>query len=117
MYQLLVSGNLQHTQEQAWILHLLAAGLRGALDAQLYRRRFVIELLMSLYDSPLSTAYTRRLALHTISAVAFVPAYAKDLTQRAGMLVNQTCTSALGCVIAQHPTRERMHAGRLPSVC
>ncbi len=40
---------------------------------------------MSLYDSPLSNAHTRRLALYTLSAVAFVPAYAKDLMQRAGM--------------------------------
>lgn len=37
MYQLLVSGNQQHVQEQSWVLHLLAAGLRGPQDAQLYR--------------------------------------------------------------------------------
>lgn len=37
MYQLLVSGNQQHSEEQMWVMQLLAAGLRGPLDAQLYR--------------------------------------------------------------------------------
>ena len=37
MYQLLVSGNQQHTEEQEWCLQLLAAGLRGPLDVPLYR--------------------------------------------------------------------------------
>ena len=37
MYQLLVSGNQQHSEEQVWVMQLLAAGLRGPLDAQLYR--------------------------------------------------------------------------------
>lgn len=37
MYQLLVSGNQQHVEERSWVLHLLAAGLRGPQDAQLYR--------------------------------------------------------------------------------
>lgn len=41
MYQLLVSGNQQHVEEQSWVLHLLAAGLRGPPDAQLYRSAHV----------------------------------------------------------------------------
>ncbi|DBA78105.1 TPA: hypothetical protein ACH3X2_008078 [Trebouxia sp. C0005] len=85
MYQLLVSGNQQHSEEQVWIVQLLAAGLRGPLDAQLYRRRFVVELLMNLHDSPLANGHIRRLALHTLTAVAFIPAYAKDLMCRAGL--------------------------------
>ena len=35
--QLLVSGNEQHTQEQLWLLQLLATGLRAPQDAPLYR--------------------------------------------------------------------------------
>ena len=50
----------------------------------LYRRRFVVELLMNLHDSPLANGHIRRLALHTLTAVAFIPAYAKDLMCRAG---------------------------------
>lgn len=50
----------------------------------LYRRRFVVELFMSLHDSPLANGHTRRLALHTLTAVPFVPAYAKDLMNRTG---------------------------------
>ncbi|KAL0021866.1 hypothetical protein WJX77_009321 [Trebouxia sp. C0004] len=87
MYQLLVSGNQQHSEEQVWVMQLLATGLRGPLDAQLYRRRFVAELLMSLHDSPLANGHTRRLALHTFTAVPFVPAYAKDLMSRTGLQI------------------------------
>ncbi len=50
----------------------------------LCRRRFLVELLMSLHDSPLANGHTRRLALHTLTAVPFVPAYAKDLMNRTG---------------------------------
>ena len=50
----------------------------------LYRRRFVVELLMSLHDSPLANGHTKKLALHTLTAVPFVPAYAKDLMSRTG---------------------------------
>ena len=39
---------------------------------------------MSLHDSPLADGHTRRLALHTLTAVPFVPAYAKDLMNRTG---------------------------------
>lgn len=41
MYQLLVSGNQQHVEERGWVLHLLAAGLQGPQDAQLYRSALV----------------------------------------------------------------------------
>lgn len=37
MYQLLASGNQQHEEERGWMLHLLAAGLQGNQDAQMYR--------------------------------------------------------------------------------
>ena len=37
MSQVLVSGNEQHTQEQLWLLQLLALGLRAPHDIPLYR--------------------------------------------------------------------------------
>lgn len=45
MYQLLVSGNQQRSEEQAWVMRLLAAGLQGPLDAQLYR--LLVHLFLS----------------------------------------------------------------------
>lgn len=42
MYQLLVSGNQQHVEERSWVLHLLAAGLQGPQDAQLYRSTLAV---------------------------------------------------------------------------
>ncbi len=51
---MLNSSNLQYSNERAWILKLLLSGLRSAADYYIYKRRHVFELLMSLYDSPLS---------------------------------------------------------------
>jgi hypothetical protein len=50
--QLMLSGSQGATTERAWLLRLLLAGLRdGSSDARLYRRRYVLELAMALYDS------------------------------------------------------------------
>jgi hypothetical protein len=48
----------QHSssQERVWMLQLLWLGLRGPEDAKLYRRQYVLELLMALAGSLSSTA-------------------------------------------------------------
>ena len=58
------------------------------------RRRFVAELLMSLHDSPLADAQTRRSAMHALTAATHLPAYAKDLLNRAGEPGLLTCIAA-----------------------
>ncbi|KAK9812620.1 hypothetical protein WJX72_000751 [[Myrmecia] bisecta] len=86
MYQLLMSGSQQHWLERCWLLRLLQAGLRSDLDAQIYRRRFVVELLMTVHDSALADSSVRDLAMGAICAVARAPAYAQDLAKKAGLL-------------------------------
>lgn len=49
--QLLLAGGQQHASERRWLLQLLLAGLRGAQDASLYRRKHAFELAMALHDS------------------------------------------------------------------
>lgn len=49
--QLLLAGGQQHAAERRWLLQLLLAGLRGAQDATLYRRKHAFELAMALHDS------------------------------------------------------------------
>ena len=48
MYQLLVSGNQQHVEERRWMLHLLAAGLQGSQDAQMYRSALIGQLQLNM---------------------------------------------------------------------
>lgn len=48
---LMLGGSPQHTAERRWLLQLLLGGLRGPEDARAYRRRYVLELAMSLHDA------------------------------------------------------------------
>ena len=48
------------------------------------RRRFVAELLMSLHDSPLADAQASKSVMHVLTAATLLPAYGKDLINRAG---------------------------------
>lgn len=52
--------------------------------AFVHRRRFVVELLMALHDSPLASKSVRSTALLTLSSAAGVPVYATDLIERSG---------------------------------
>ena len=73
--------------------HLAATGRLAFilnLHALLYRRRFVVELLMALHDSPLASKSIRRTALLTISSATCVSAYATDLIARSGWLNAQS---------------------------
>lgn len=49
--QLLLAGGPAAAGERRWCAQLLLAGLRGADDASLYRRKHVPELAMALHDS------------------------------------------------------------------
>ena len=48
------------------------------------RRRFIAELLMSLHDSALADVQTRKSAMYVLAAATLLPAYGKDLINRAG---------------------------------
>jgi hypothetical protein len=45
------------------MLRLLAAGLMTSADGRVFRRRFVLELLMSFAGSAMADAFTRRLVM------------------------------------------------------
>lgn len=49
--QLLLAGGQAHAGERRWCAQLLLAGLRGADDGSLYRRKHALELAMALHDS------------------------------------------------------------------
>ena len=53
------SGSVHFRADRAWMLRLLAFGLRTSFDIHIYRRRFVLEIMMSFYSSPLADRHTR----------------------------------------------------------
>lgn len=58
--------------------------LQGVDDARIYRKQFVLELLMSLNDSALLAPPGRALCLCTLCAAAALPACTRDLINHAG---------------------------------
>ncbi|GAB4818251.1 hypothetical protein N2152v2_005297 [Parachlorella kessleri] len=84
--QLMLGGAPQHASERRWLLQLLLAGLRGPEDARLYRRRYVLELAMSLHDSPVAEPHVSLLALRTICRATFVPRAARHLVEHSGLI-------------------------------
>ncbi|CAL8471989.1 g11531 [Coccomyxa elongata] len=110
--QLLSSGGQEQAAERLWLLRLLAAGYRSAADGDIFRRRFVAELLMSLHDSPLADAAMRGVALQTIcSGPASAPMYAADLVQHAGVIswLSAVATDA----VAKHGTAATLSSSLL----
>ena len=67
------SGSPTHRAERQWMLRLLLAALTSAHTAGIFRRRFVLELLMSYHDSSLADAAMRLLVLRVIQRVGGRP--------------------------------------------
>ncbi len=57
------SGSPRYRSERLWMLRLLGSGLASVHDARIYRRQFVLEILMSFYGSPLADTFTRKWVL------------------------------------------------------
>lgn len=85
LYSLLHSGSQHHRVERAWILRLLANGLRERDDYANYKRRHVAELLLTLMGSPLTDVHAARLALRVIVRACAQPSVATTLLTRHGL--------------------------------
>ena len=59
-YSLFYSSSDDCRRERVWICQLLASGIRNFEDYRLYKRRHVMELLMSFFMSPLADLGCRR---------------------------------------------------------
>jgi len=44
--------------ERAWILSMIADGLREHLDYKICEKRFAVKILLTFYDSPLADSQT-----------------------------------------------------------
>ena len=54
-HQLIV---VQYKMERAWILSMIADGLREHLDYKICEKRFAVKILLTFYDSPLADSQT-----------------------------------------------------------
>ncbi|KAL3696543.1 hypothetical protein R1sor_010619 [Riccia sorocarpa] len=108
------SGSVQYRSDRLWMLRLLAAGLGSSLDAHIYRRKFVLELLMSFYDSAMADAFTRQWVLQVLYKAALVRSCAKYLVQHTGLLSWLAFVAVNDCE-SNSDLQENNDAGKLAS--
>ncbi|KAH9322916.1 hypothetical protein KI387_017555, partial [Taxus chinensis] len=88
LFRSMFGGDGVHYQnDRIWILRLLAGGLNLTEDFQIYRRKFVLELLMSFYGSPLADFKTKLLVLQVLKKAVKSRTLAQYLVERAGLLL------------------------------
>ncbi|KAI5062882.1 hypothetical protein GOP47_0021429 [Adiantum capillus-veneris] len=80
------SGTVYFRADRSWILRLLAFGLRTSFDTHVYRRRFILEILMSFYGSPLGDRYTREWILQILYRASKLRSFAQYLVEHCGLL-------------------------------
>lgn len=91
--RMILSGSQQSREERTWLLSLLISGLRTSEDAYLYKKKHVVELVMSLHDALPADSASVSLCFQLIRRVPCVP--------RAAKFVFDTCggSSWLGAVV------------------
>eukprot|EP00899_Mesostigma_viride_P026510 jgi/Mesvir1/7043/Mv09162-RA.2 len=96
-YAKLFSGDASsYRSDRVWMLRLLARGLVSSRDGAIFRRRFVLEMLMAFHESSLADAYARWLVLQVIRSAIAIPRCASDLLASTGLvawLASATCAS------------------------
>jgi len=50
---------IQYKVERAWILGMMADGLREHLDYKICEKRFAVKILLTFFDSPLADNQTQ----------------------------------------------------------
>jgi len=93
--RMMLSGSQQSREERTWLLSLLISGLRSSEDAYLYKKKHVVELVMSLHDALPANSASVSLCFQLIRRVPCVP--------RAAKFVFDTCggSSWLGAIICK----------------
>jgi hypothetical protein len=93
--RMMLSGSQQSREERTWLLSLLISGLRSSEDAYLYKKKHVVELVMSLHDALPADSASVSLCFQLIRRLPFVP--------RAAKFVFDTCggSSWLGAVVCK----------------
>ncbi|CAH1799014.1 unnamed protein product, partial [Owenia fusiformis] len=85
-YKFFNSSALEFKSERAWILQLMAEGLRETSDYRMFEKRYVFKLLLSFYDSSTSDPYTKKQVLSIVKAGCGIKSVALDLVKQQALL-------------------------------
>lgn len=98
-------GGPRAREERIWILHLLGRGMRTAADLAMCKHRHVLPLILSLHDSQLADAPTRRACVAVLTTVA-------EVAEGAAQLL---CEHGVPAWIASNAMRESTTADVAPA--
>ena len=79
LFNALHGGGPRAREERIWLLQLVGRSLQTEEDLDMIRRRHALQLVMSLHDSPIADAPTRRACIALLSAAARIRAGAAAL--------------------------------------
>ena len=100
--------------EREWLLRLLLSGLRGDVDADLYRRCNILEHVSSLYASPCISNGNKKLILALLLRAMEIPGGADMLWTRFGV---HSWLSAMEVNDGEHEAYLRFLRARLEEKC
>ncbi|KAJ3158556.1 hypothetical protein HDU86_002781 [Geranomyces michiganensis] len=86
-YELFYSASNQSRKERVWMLRLLASGLKSATDYRLYKRRRVVDILLTFYHSPIADTQTRKHVIEFLLRATTVPSVLSDMITQSGLVV------------------------------
>ncbi|KAJ3178488.1 hypothetical protein HDU87_003562 [Geranomyces variabilis] len=86
-YELFYSASEQSRKERVWMLRLLACGLKTAADYRLYKRRRVVDILLTCYNSPIADTQTRKLIVEFLLRATTIPSVLSDMITQSGLVV------------------------------
>ncbi|KAJ3148549.1 hypothetical protein HDU89_004646 [Geranomyces variabilis] len=86
-YELFYSASEQSRKERVWMLRLLACGLKTAADYRLYKRRRVVDILLTFYNSPIADTQTRKLIVEFLLRATTIPSVLSDMITQSGLVV------------------------------
>ena len=84
-YKLFESGNLTHVKERTFVLEILRDGVRHYNDYVICGRTHIWEMVMSLYNSPLSTPAHNLLITEILLSASKVPFVGRALVKSNGL--------------------------------
>lgn len=84
-YEMVYSSTDTNRRERIWIIRLLSHGISNSLDLKLYKRRHAVDILISLYDNPISDMQLKKIIFETVAKAVKNPTVALDLIQKNGL--------------------------------
>ncbi|KAG0343372.1 hypothetical protein BG004_005354, partial [Podila humilis] len=72
-YSLFNSSSEHHRKERVWVLRLLSGSLKSSDDFKLFKRRYVIDLLVAFFNSQLSEPLSKKIVVEILFNASSIP--------------------------------------------